>query len=200
MRVLVCVKAIPAGAQSWTRAGSAGPGPSVLNELDRHAIEAAVQLKQARSDVEVVTLMMAPASASPAARETLGVGADRAIVLADAGLEGSDLLATSRALARAIESEGADLVLFGPQSADGVGALMWAAVAERLLLPAVAHAIGFELDADGGVLVRHQTERGYERLRAPLPCIVGVAAPLNQPRLASAKSKIAARSKPLQLL
>ena len=65
-------------------------------------------------------------------RKALAMGADRALLVSDEAAVGSDLVATSRALAAALERESPDLVLFGQQSGDSDGAVLWAAVAERL--------------------------------------------------------------------
>ncbi len=77
---------------------------------------------------------MGPEKAMDALRKALAMGADRAVLITDSRLRGADLLATAVALAGALEREGADLVLFGQQSADGDGACLWAAVAEQLAL------------------------------------------------------------------
>ena len=60
------------------------------------------------------------------------MGADRAVLVTDDAAAGSDLVATSRVLAAALEREQPDLVLFGQQAGDSDGAVLWAAVAERL--------------------------------------------------------------------
>src|ERR687884_567446 len=74
---------------------------------------------------------------------------------------------TERVLAGALARESADLVLFGQQSADGGGACLWAAVAERLRLPVVSQVS--ELTVEGDALIgKRQTEFGYDTIRAPL--------------------------------
>ena len=94
------------------------------------------------------------------------MGADRAVLVSDDAAVGSDLVATSRLLAAALEKQEADLVLFGQQASDADGAVLWAAVAERLGRPVVSQAM--ELAVDGGsVRVKRQTEFGYDTLEAP---------------------------------
>ena len=68
------------------------------------------------------------------------MGADRAVLVSDEAAAGSDLLATAGCSPKALERESADLVLFGQQASDGVGAVLWAAVAERLRRPVVSQA------------------------------------------------------------
>ena len=107
-------------------------GEAALNAFDVNAVEEALRVKEATGDAEVVVLSLGPARALDSLRKALAMGADRAVLVSDEGAAGSDLVATSRVLAKALEREGADLVLFGQQSSDSDGAVLWAAVADRL--------------------------------------------------------------------
>src|ERR1700674_1022571 len=142
MKIAVCVKAVPAVGARIDPAGKRldRSGDLVLSEYDTHAVEEALRLREAGSDGEVVVVSMGPARAADALRKALAMGADRSVLVTDSALEGADLVATSKALAGALAREGADLVLFGQQSADGNGACLWAAVAERLRLPVISQA------------------------------------------------------------
>src|SRR3954449_7236727 len=133
--------------------------------------------------------------ATDALRKALAMGADRAVLVSDASLEGADLLGTAKALAGALEKEAPDLVLFGQQSADGGGAVLWAAVAEKLRRPVISQAS--ELTVEGGsVTGKRQTEFGYDSTRAPLPAIVAVSDAINVPRYPSLKGIMGAKKKP----
>src|SRR5207302_290970 len=83
-------------------------------------------------ETEVVAISLGPQKALDSLRKALAMGADRAVLVSDDAAAGSDLLATSRLLAAALEREEADLVLFGQQASDADGAVLWAAVAGRL--------------------------------------------------------------------
>jgi electron transfer flavoprotein beta subunit len=137
---------------------------------------------------------MGPPKAADSLRKALAVGADRAVHVADDALAGSDLVATSRALAKAIEREKPDLILFGQQAADSDGAVLWAAVADRLRLPVISQAASLEL-ADGKAKVKRQTEYGYDVIEAPLPCVVAVSDAINEPRYPSLKGIMGAKKK-----
>jgi electron transfer flavoprotein beta subunit len=138
---------------------------------------------------------MGPERAMDALRKALAMGADRAVLVTDASLEGADLLGTSKALAGALEREAPDLVLFGQQSADGGGACLWAAVGERLRRPIVSQVS--ELTVEGSSLTgKRQTEFGYDTIRAPLPAIVAVSDAINTPRYPSLKGIMGAKKKP----
>src|ERR1700675_3450627 len=165
MKIAVCVKAVPAAGakidpvtQRLDRSGELA-----LSEYDTHAVEEALRLRG--DDGEVVVISMGPERAGDAMRKALAMGADRSVLVTDAALDGADLAATSKALAGALAREGAALVLFGQQSADGNGACLWAAVAERLRLPVISQVAELSV-ADGAATGKRQTEFGYETLRA----------------------------------
>jgi electron transfer flavoprotein beta subunit len=142
---------------------------------------------------------MGPERALDALRKALAMGADRAVLISDASLEGSDLLATAKVLAGALARESAELVFFGQQSADGGGACLWAAVAERLRAPVVSQVS--ELVVESGSLTgKRQTEYGYDTIRAPLPAVVAVADSINTPRYPSLKGIMGAKKKPQETL
>jgi len=123
------------------------------------------------------------------------MGADRALLVSDDAAAGSDLVATSYALSRALEREAADLVLFGQQSSDSDGAVLWAAVADRLRRPLISQVA--DLGIDGSTVTgKRQTEFGYDVISAPLPAVVAVSDAINEPRYPSLKGIMGAKSKP----
>jgi len=203
MKIAVCVKEVPdASAPKRLDAQTFRLDRSVagtLNEFDTHAIEEALQLRDNGGDGEVVAVLMGPAGAADSLRKALAIGADRAVHVSDDAFAGSDLVATSKALAKALEREGADFVLFGQQAGDSDGAVLWAAVADRLRLPVVSQAASLEL-GDGKVKVKRQTEYGYDLIEAPLPCVVAVSDAINEPRYPSLKGIMGAKKKPQETL
>jgi len=203
VKIAVCVKEVPEGGsarridEQTKRLDRSGE--RTLNSFDLNAVEEALRLKEAYGEGEVVVLSLGPASALDSLRKALAMGADRVALVSDDGAAGSDLVATSRALAKALERERPDLVLFGQQSSDSDGAVLWAAVAERLRLPAVSQAAELAV-ADGTVTVKRQTEFGYDRIAAPLPAVVAVSDAINEPRYPSLKGIMGAKSKPQETL
>ena len=190
MKVVVCVKETP---EAVTRARLDPQtfrldrsGAAALNPFDTHALEEALRVKESTGEGEVVAVLMGPAKAADSLRKALAIGADRALHVADDMLAGSDLVATTRVLAKVLEREGADLVLMGQQGADSDGAVLWSALAEALRLPVVSQAASLEV-ADGKVKAKRQTEYGYDVIEAPLPCIVAVSDAINEPRYPSLK-------------
>jgi electron transfer flavoprotein beta subunit len=196
MKIAVCVKHVPSGRLRIDDATCTldRTGPGELNATDKNAIEEALRLKG--DGDEIVVVSMGPDAATESLRTALAMGADRAVLVADAGVAGSDLVATSKVLARVLEPESADLVLFGQQTSDGGGAVLWAAVAERLRRPFVSQAA--ELAVAGGSLrVSRETEFGTEVIEAPLPALVAVSDTINEPRYTSLKGMMGAKKKPL---
>jgi electron transfer flavoprotein beta subunit len=203
MKVVVCVKEVPDASaprridpQSFRLDRSV---PGALNEFDTHAIEEGLRLKETGGEGEVVALLMGPARAADSLRKALALGADRAVHAQDEALAGSDLVATSKVLAKAVEREEADLILFGQQAGDSDGAVLWAAVADRLRLPMISQAASLELAA-GQAKVKRQTEYGYDVIEAPTPCIVAVSDAINEPRYPSLKGIMGAKKKPQEAL
>jgi electron transfer flavoprotein beta subunit len=197
MKIAVCVKQVPEGNSridpGTMRLDRSGEG--ALNPFDANAVEEALRLKEAGGEGEVVLVSMGPAKAQDALRKALAMGADRAVLVSDDAAAGADLVATSYALAKALERESADLILFGQQAGDSDGAVLWAAVADRLRLPVVSQAA--EVTLDGGKLtVKRQTEFGYDVIEAPLPAVVAVSDAINEPRYPSLKGIMGAKSKP----
>jgi electron transfer flavoprotein beta subunit len=199
MKIAVCVKAVPDAAAGRRLDPSTKrlirSVDLAISDFDTYPVEEALKLKEAAGEGEVVVVSMGPEKAMDALRKALAMGADRAVLVTDSALENADLLGTAQALASALEREKADLVLFGQQSADGGGACLWAAVAERLRRPVVSQVS--ELSVDRGSLTgKRQTEFGYDTIRAPLPAVVAVSDAINTPRYPSLKGIMGAKKKP----
>ena len=203
MKIAVCVKEVPDAAihkridPGTRRLDRSGEG--ALNQFDTQAVEEALRIKEAQGDGEVVLVSLGPAGALDSLRKALAMGADRAVLVTDEAAAGSDLVATSRALAAVLEREGADLVVFGQQSSDSDGAVLWAAVADRLRQPVISQVAELTV-GDGTVRGKRQTEFGYDVIEAPLPAVVAVSDAINEPRYPSLKGIMGAKKKPQETL
>ena len=202
MKIAVCVKQVP-DATVHKRIDPATKrldrsGEAALNPTDLNAVEEALRIKEAQGG-EVVLVSLGPAKALDSLRKALAMGADRAVLVSDDGAAGSDLLGTARALAGALERERADLVLFGQASGDGDGAVLWAAVADRLRRPVISQVASLTAES-GSVTGKRQTEHGYDVITAPLPAVVAVSDAINEPRYPSLKGIMSAKTKPQETL
>jgi electron transfer flavoprotein beta subunit len=199
VKIAVCVKQVPDAAgtrridPSSKRLDRSGEG--ALNPFDANAVEEGLRIRDAAGEGEVVLVSLGPDKALDALRKGLAMGADRALLVSDPAAAGSDLVATSYALAQALEREQPDLVLFGQQASDSDGAVLWAAVAERLRRPLISQVA--ELTVSGAsVRGKRQTEFGYDTIEASLPAVVAVSDAINEPRYPSLKGIMGAKKKP----
>ena len=203
MKIAVCAKYVPEATAArridpqTKRLDRSAEG--VLNPFDVNAVEEALKLRDAGADAEVVIVSLGPERALEAMRRALAMGADRLVLVADEAAAGSDLVATSRILAAALERESADLVLFGQQANDADGAVLWAAVADRLQRPLISQVAELTLE-DGKVRGKRQTEYGYDVIEAPLPAVIAVSDAINEPRYPSLKGIMGAKKKPQETL
>ena len=201
MKIAVCAKHVPE-ATAQRRLDSQSKrldrsGEGTLNQFDIHAVEEALKLRDSgpEAEAEVVIVSLGPERALEAMRKALAMGADRVVLVSDEGAAGSDLVATSRVLAAALEREGAELVLFGQQANDSDGAVLWAAVADRLQRPMISQVAELTHE-DGKVRGKRQTEFGYDVIEAPLPAVIAVSDAINEPRYPSLKGIMGAKKKP----
>jgi electron transfer flavoprotein beta subunit len=204
MKIVVLCKYVPNatserkfvdGDHTTDRVGVDG----LLSELDEYAVEEAMKIKEA-GDAQVTILTVGPAAAADAVRKALQMGADAGVHVVDDSLHGSDALATSLVLAKALEKVGEfDLVMCGMASTDGEMGVVPAMIAERLGLPHVGY-LGDLTVADGTVTGRRDGDVATEHVSAPLPAVVGVTDQINEPRYPSFKGIMAAKSKPVDTL
>jgi len=201
-RVIVCLKPVP-DPKAWDRL-TMDPVtktlmregiPCVINPLDKHALEAALEIKDAHG-AEVVLLAMAPASTRPVLREALAMGADRAVLLSDQWFAGSDTLATSRILAAAIRHLSPfDLICCGNFTLDGSTAQVPSQVAELLGVPNIMHVSRLELRPDRQMIVTQKIEHGYVKLAAGPPLLLSFTKEANKPRYGSFLEILAAEDR-----
>jgi len=206
MRIVVSLKPVP-DLKHWNRL-ELDPKtktlvrkgiPGAINPLDRHALEAALRLREKHGG-EVVILSMAPEDSRPVLKEALAMGADRAVLLSDPAFAGSDTLGTAYALSVALERlEGVDLVLCGDQTVDGGTAQVSAQLAEFLGIPNLMHVSGIEATDGAAWLVRCQMEHGYITVEIKPPMVLSVTRDVGQPRYVTLMNILEADAKEIQV-
>lgn len=166
---------------------------SIMNPEDRHALEAALSMKDGLG-AHVTVLSMGPPQAIDVICEAAAMGADRGILLSDKLLSGADTWATSTTLGMAIRRIGAfDLILAGRQAVDGDTAQIGPQVAEFLGVPQLTYVRRLEV-REGAVIVERVLEDACERIEAPMPVLATVLAALNEPRYPTVAGMIDAAS------
>ena len=201
MNILVCIKQVPNTEELKVDAGAGTSNldsiPLVVNSFDTYALETAVKFKDEDASVKVVVVSLGAEKAKDALKSCLAVGADKAYLVTDEAFAGSDTLATSYALSKAVkaieEREGAafDVIFCGKQANDGDTAQVGPQLAEYLDYPQLTYAREVEIDGTT-VKARRETEDGYMVASAAMPVVVTITKTLYEPRYASVKSKMAA--------
>ncbi len=200
MRVLVCVKRVPApGARIVLSEDSRSIDTHLLSfTVSPHeecAVEEGVRIAEA-ADGTVTVLTLGPPEAEEQLRSALAVGAHEAVLIPTDG-DDWDPISTAAAIADAIaelESSdgGFDLILFGNESADSGGYQVGIRVAHTLGRPVVSGIKGIEV-SDGEVELRRDTASGSEIYRLPVPAVATVKEGINLPRYPTLKGRLNAK-------
>ena len=190
MKIVVCLKQVPdtTAVKIDPKTGTLirDGVPSIINPEDKHALEAALQLKD-NNGAEVTVLSMGPPQAKSALREALCMGADKAILITDRAFAGADTLATSKALAGALKKLESDIIFAGRQAIDGDTAQVGPEIAEHLNIPQVTYVQGVKVEEDG-LLVNRALEDGYELIKVKAPVLLTAIKELNEPRYMNVKN------------
>ncbi|MDR3013272.1 MAG: electron transfer flavoprotein subunit beta/FixA family protein [Chitinispirillales bacterium] len=204
MNIVVCIKQVPGTTQvkinpetgTLIRDGV----EAVVNPFDEYAIEEAIRIKEKKGGtVKVVT--MGPPQAEAALRTAISMGADEAYLVSDRAFAGSDTWATSYTLTAAIKTLGkVDLIICGKQAIDGDTAQVGPGIAEMLDIPFVAWVRKIEEISETSIKLERLMEEGYDVLEMPLPGLITVVKEINEPRMASLKGKMKAKSAQINTL
>jgi electron transfer flavoprotein beta subunit len=200
MKIVVCVKYVP-DAQADRRFSADNTTDrdgvdGLLSELDEYAVEEALKISEGAGDSTVTVVTVGPDAASDAVRKALQMGADAGVHVVDDALHGSDALATSLVLAKALGKLEYDLVLTGMASTDGGMSVVPAMLATRLGIPQVTFAGKLTIKGDTARIER-DGDISTEVIEAALPAVVSVTDQINDPRYPSFKGIMAAKKKPV---
>ncbi len=204
MNILVCLKQVP---DTETQIKIAPDGKSVvtdnikwvMNPYDEYAVEEALRLKE-KFGGEVTIIGVGPKRVTESIRTALAMGADKAILVDDPSLAGSDSLGTARVLAAVIKDLDYDIILCGKQGVDDDYGLVGSSLAELLGIPQISAVIKLDISDDGSTIRgSREVEGGTLVIEAPLPALVTAQKGLNEPRYASLPGIMKAKKKPLDV-
>lgn len=180
MKIFVCVKQIPnpntveyklnPQTKRLIRSGV----KLVLDPGDESTISAAIKLRDTIGNSQLTAISMGPETAQEALYSALAMGTDRAILITDAALAGSDALGTARVLAAALKKEHADLIFCSTESTDGYSGMVPGGIAEFLGLPQLTFAREITIE-DNKAVAKCVTLTGYQTVESPLPALVTIA-------------------------
>ncbi len=201
MEIIVCMKQIVDLQQIRIKRDTREPVlegvPFLLGDMDKNALEEAVRIVEEQGGKVTVVALGAP-KLRDTIKEALAMGAEEAVLLIDPAFQGSDSMATAKALAKAIEKIGEyDLLLLGEGSTDNYSGQVPSRLAEILDLPAITYVRELEVQ-EGKIRAVRDMEEAFEVVESDLPALVTVTSEINEPRLASLLQILKAAKKPVQ--
>jgi electron transfer flavoprotein beta subunit len=202
LNIIVCVKAVPdprladkLRIDPSTKSLLRMDIPLVINPLDRHALEAALQLRR-KYRTHITVISMGPSPAGSIVRECVALGADKGILLNDPAFAGADAYATAYTIVKAIENIGrVDAIFCGMASSDGATEWVGPEVAALLKLPIVTFVREIVKDQGDEWIVKADIENGFRLVKVKLPAVFTVTRDLNKPKQLNFSGIIKSRNK-----
>lgn len=171
-----------------------------FGDLDKNALEAAVELKEAGLDATITVLSIGNEELEDTSKEALAAGADEAYLVCDDAVDDFDACRIAAMLAQCVENIGdVDLVLMGEGSGDEYSGQMVGRLAEALDWPQLGLAGSVRVDG-GIVAIDQMLEGSIVPLSAPMPAVVSVVADINEARVPAVTQILKAGRKPCEVL
>src|SRR3989338_3022502 len=209
LKVISLMKQVPVATEM--RMGADGlmdrtKAKSIINVDCSFGLEQGLQIKKAVPDAELIVVSMGPPSFEQSLRKTISMGYDRAVLLSDRRLGGSDTFATGLALASLLKNvilpknkEDKYIIFAGRQTTDGDTAHVPSQVAENLGIPQATFVEHVEFYGDF-LKVRRMIEGGHQTLKIPIPCVISVAPTSIPARRPSLVGSINAKRSQIEIL
>lgn len=193
LRIIVCIKQVPKAQElsvdPVTKTLKRVGVPSEINPPDQNALEAALRLREQHGG-EVLALSMGPPVFDEALERAIAMGADRAFLVSDRALGGSDTVPTAHTLSEAVHKIGGyDLILCGEETTDSSTGHVGPGIAGHLDIPQITYCSSLEV-VDGRVRGTRMIEDGAETWECPMPAVCTVDFGCNKPRQPTLTGKI----------
>ena len=199
MKIAVCAKQIPDPANpiEYSNGNVVRPEEQVLDDTDRYGIEVALLLKE-KYDAEVTVISMTNVGTEKGIQQALQMGPDKALVLQDDSLVGSNSLMTSNVLSELAKIVEAEIIIFGTESTDGYSGVVPQQVSRILNIPCISYVKNIEIGDD--VILTRQTIEGSEKIKLQEKCVISVTASGVEPRYPNFKDIMAAKNKEVKVI
>jgi electron transfer flavoprotein beta subunit len=191
VKVIVCVKQVPdmteakmdREAKTIIREGVS----SIINPYDIHAVEEGLRIREKKGG-SVIALSMGIPSVVEMLKQIIAMGVDEGVLLTDKAFAGSDTLATSYTLSKAIEKiNDFDIILCGKQTVDGDTAQVGPGLAEKLGIPHITNVVDIREIEENYIECKRTVENGWEVIKLPIPAVITVEKDINIPRFPNIK-------------
>jgi electron transfer flavoprotein beta subunit len=202
LNIVVCGKVIPASSvtieidQNTKRMVRKGV-PHELDPAAASAVEEALRLTEKQGGT-VTLVTMGISDATIGIRNALAMGVTSAVHILDDAVAGSDTLGTAKILAAAIKKQPFDLVFCATESSDSYSGIVPGQIAYFLGVPPMTFAKEILIDEDR-ILIKRQSESGYDLVESSLPALVAVSSGINEPRYPQLKGIMAAKKKEIKV-
>jgi electron transfer flavoprotein beta subunit len=151
-----------------------------------------------RAGGKVTLVSLGKESTGESLRRGIALGADEAMLLCDPAFNNCDSFTTALVLAKAIAQIPCDLIFCGHKADDTQMGMVSSYLSQLLNVSLVRGIVKLELDKDK-LRLHRKLEKGHrEVVECPLPALLTVEAGLNQPRHATIRGVLRARSSPIK--
>ena len=208
LKIITIMKQVPLPTEM--RMGADGlmdrtKAKSSINADCTFGLEQGLQIKKHVPDAELIVVSMGPTSFEQSLKKALAMGYDRAVLLSDRKLGGSDTFATGYAIASLLkklgftkDSKDPFIIFSGRQTTDGDTAHVPSQTAENLGIPQATFVEKVEFKGDH-LKVRRIIEGGFQVLKVPIPCLISIAPTATPARRPSLKGAIRAKSAKIEI-
>jgi electron transfer flavoprotein beta subunit len=207
LRIVVCIKIVPDSEAPPSAFSVEEPNevivadyvPWLVGPYDESAIEAALRLKETYG-AEVILLCFGSEDYREKLVESLGTGADRAVLIADRNTAHGDSFRAAYALSRGIDKiGGVDLVLCGRQASDTDAGAVGPCLASLLNFACATIIKSIDSCSEKLVIQQQIDEGGCRVLEVALPAVLSVTSENYTLRYASLANIMAAMEKDFEI-
>lgn len=202
MKILVCIKQVADQEAKFTikenKAWLSYEAKTSywINRYDEHAIEAALQIREAIPDTTVDIISIGPERVRTAVRRGMEMGADAGFHLLYDKEAYLSPAVKSRLLAIFASEQAYDLILTGVMSEDMMSGQTGPMLAARLGIPSATSVMGMEvnIETESIHLERELDSGGRAKMDLSLPALIAVQSGINRPRYPSFSNVMRAKN------
>ncbi|MGD9135762.1 MAG: electron transfer flavoprotein subunit beta/FixA family protein [Desulfobacterales bacterium] len=173
-----------------------------MNRLDEFAVEEAVRLKEAHSDIKVDVITVGPDRSAEILKRAIGMGANRGIHVIGESKSHISPFTIASSIADYARDKSYALILAGVMSEDLMQGQIGPMIAACLSLPWATSVIQQRLAPDkNSIYVEREIEGGNrDTLELQLPAVLTIQSGINTPRYPSLSNLLRANKQELEII